>query len=62
MFLLLFKDIFNQPPHCFTGTSLLPLPETDPQILERSVCADEVHLDKSIRAKDLGLEFLCGVQ
>ena len=33
------------------------LPETDPQILERWGCADEVHLNKSIRAKDFGLEF-----
>ena len=27
-------------------------PETDPQILERWGCADEVHLGKKIRAKD----------
>ena len=32
-------------------------PETDPQILERRGCADEVHLGKSIRAKDFGFEF-----
>ena len=32
-------------------------PETDPQILERWGCADEVHLGKYIRAKDFGLEF-----
>ena len=32
-------------------------PETDPQILERWGCADEVHLGKYIRAKDCGLEF-----
>ena len=32
-------------------------PETDPQILERWGCADEVHLGKKIRAKDFGLEF-----
>ena len=32
-------------------------PEIDPQILERWGCADEVHLGKSIRAKDFGLEF-----
>ena len=32
-------------------------PETDPQILERWGCADEVHLGKKIRAKDMGLEF-----
>ena len=31
-------------------------PETDPQILERWCCADEVHLGKSIRAKDFGHE------
>ena len=36
--------------------TLSPL-ETDPQILERWGCADEVHLGKSIRAKDFGLEF-----
>ena len=32
-------------------------PETDPQILERWGFADEVHLGKSFRAKDFGLEF-----
>ena len=32
-------------------------PETDPQILERWGNADEVHLGKSFRAKDFGLEF-----
>ena len=32
-------------------------PETDPQILERWGYADEVHLDKYIRAKDFGLKF-----
>ena len=32
-------------------------PETEPQILERWGFADEVHLGKSFRAKDLGLEF-----
>ena len=37
-------------------------PETDPQILERWGFADEVHLGKSIRAKDFGLEFLRDVQ
>ena len=31
-------------------------PETDPQILERWGCADEVHLGKFFRAKDFGLE------
>ena len=35
----------------------LSLPETDPQILERWGCADEVNLGKSLRAKDVGLEF-----
>ena len=35
----------------------LSLLETDPQILERRGCADEVHLDKYIRAKDFGFEF-----
>ena len=35
----------------------LSLPETDPQILERWGCADEVHLGKHIRAKDFGLQF-----
>ena len=37
-------------------------PETDPQILERWGCADEVHLGKDIRAKDFGLEFWYDVQ
>ena len=32
-------------------------PETDPQILEHWGCADDVHLGKYIRAKDLGLQF-----
>ena len=32
-------------------------PETDPQILERWGCADEVHLGKYIRAKVFGVEF-----
>ena len=32
-------------------------PETDPQILERWGCADEVNLGKYIRAKDFCLEF-----
>ena len=32
-------------------------PETDPQILERWGCADEVPVGKYIRAKDFGLEF-----
>ena len=37
-------------------------PETDPQILELWGCADEVHLGKSFRAKDFGLECLRDVQ
>ena len=32
-------------------------PETDPKILKRWDYADEVHLGKSIRAKDFCLEF-----
>ena len=32
-------------------------PETDPQMLERWSYAHEVHLGKSYRAKDFGLEF-----
>ena len=35
----------------------LSLPETDPQILERWSCADEVHLGKFFRAKEFGLKF-----
>ena len=35
----------------------LSSPGTDPQILERFGCADEVHLGKCIRAKDFCLEF-----
>ena len=38
--------------------AILSPPETEPQILERWGCADEVHLGKYIRAKDFGLEFL----
>ena len=41
--------------HLALGT--LSPPETDPQILGRWGCADEVHLDKCIRAKDFGIEF-----
>ena len=41
--------------------TLSPL-ETDPQILERRGCADEVHLGKKIRAKDFVLEFWCDAQ
>ena len=37
-------------------------PGTDPQILERWACADEVHVGKSFRAKDFGLECLRDVQ
>ena len=36
---------------------ILSLPETDPQILERWGCAEEVHLGKYIRLKDFGHEF-----
>ena len=37
-------------------------PETDPQILERWGYADEVHLGRSFRAKDFGLESWYDVQ
>ena len=37
-------------------------PETDPQILERWGYADVVHLGKSFRAKDFGLECMRDVQ
>ena len=40
----------------------LSLLVTDPQILGRWGYADEVHLGKSFRAKDFGLEFWCDVQ
>ena len=40
----------------------LSLPEADPQILERWGYADKVHLRKSFRAKDFGLECLRHVQ
>ena len=43
--------------HGHIALATLSPPETDPQILERWGCADEVHLGKSIRAKDCGLEF-----
>ena len=36
--------------------------ETDPQILERWGYADEVHLGKSFRAKEFGLECMRDVQ
>ena len=61
--------LFHAPlilPHFWPASTLLrghlalatlsPL-ETGPQILERWGFADEVHLGKSIRAKDFGLEF-----
>ena len=40
----------------YTGLALATQspPETDPQILERWDYADEVHLGKSVRAKDFG--------
>ena len=53
--------------HCWPASTLLrghlalatlSPPETDPQILERWGYADEVHLGKSARAKDFGLELL----
>ena len=37
-------------------------PETSPQILELWGYADEVHLGKSVRAKDFGLECMRDVQ
>ena len=40
----------------------LSLLVNDPQILESWAYADEVHLDKSFRAKDFGLDFLRDVQ
>ena len=43
--------------HGLHALATLSLPETHPQILERWDYADEVHLGKSIRAKDFGLEF-----
>ena len=41
--------------HGLLALATLSLPETDCQILERWCHADEVHLGKSIRAKDFGL-------
>ena len=43
--------------HGHLALATLSPPETDPQILERWGSADEVHLDKCNRARDLGLEF-----
>ena len=51
---------FGQLPRCFAGhlaLATLSPPETDPQILESWGCPDEVHLGKSIRAKDLVSNF-----
>ena len=48
--------------HAALALATLSPPETDPKILERWGCAGEVHLGKSIRAKDFGLEFECDVQ
>ena len=42
--------------HGHIALAILSPPQTDPQILERWGCADEVHLGKSFRAKDFGLE------
>ena len=47
--------------HEHIALATLSLPETDPQIMERWGYADEVHLGKSIRAKEFGLEFQCDV-
>ena len=63
MFLFLAPFIFNPLLASFPllrghlALATLSPPETDPQILERWGCADEVHLGKNIRAKDFGLEF-----
>ena len=46
----------------YLALATLSLPETDPQILERWGYADEVHLGKSFRAKDFGLECQRDVQ
>ena len=42
--------------HGHLALATLSLPETGPQILERWGYAHEVHLGKSFRAKDFGLE------
>ena len=47
------------------GHIVLAIPsllEPDPQILERCCYAHEVHLGKSVRAMDFGLEFWYDVQ
>ena len=48
--------------HGHLALAIPSLPETDHQILERWGYADEVHLGKSVRAKDFGLECLRDVQ
>ena len=48
--------------HGHFALATLFLAETDPQILERWGYADEVHLGKSFRVKDFGLECLPDVQ
>ena len=40
--------------HGHLALATLSPPETDPQILERWVYADEVHLGKSVRARRIG--------
>ena len=60
-----FRIFFGQPPTPLYGhlaLATLSLPETDPQILEHWSYAHEVHLDKYVRAKDLGLECQRDVQ
>ena len=60
-----FNTLLASFPRLFRGHLVLATlspPETDPQILERWGCADEVHQGKSIRAKDFGLECLRDVQ
>ena len=54
---LKFEHTFGQLPRGHLALATLSPLETDPQILERWRYADEVHLGKSIRAKDFGLEF-----
>ena len=64
--MLLFLALFSLL-HCWRASTLLrghlalatlSPPETDPEILERWGCADEVHLGKCIRAKDFVFEIL----